>query len=742
MVDAAAVAAPTPGVTLAPLGQGVVSGGSSLSVSVVVHNPLLWALPPTSASLQIGHTPITDRAVLQAWQDGSADASTWSFFHGGDASVDAIPAGKTTMAGITVDSAHPELAALAPGVYPLLLRYGTDGAPTFSTSTMIVRDAEAEAHPFEIGVVVPITAPALRDGLLSAAELTTLTAPDGELTALLDAVQGTPAILAIDPAVLAAVRVLGSAAPADARAWLQRLDALPNERFSSAFADGDLATSFGAELATPFGPTTLQAYMQPAGFLPIPAPASPSPGATVPAAPTDPEASAAPETPPAATDGDPGGTQASTSPSPPPAPSDPTADPNTPVYPDLAALLAVHGARAGMAWPATGTASTALIEHLAQVAEASPGATLLASANTAGGADTTTLPARGTAAGAPVLIYDSAISAALRDAASARTPALRGAPLAAAAAQLALAGAEAGGPLLVTLDRGAGRTRADLSAALAAAQDAPGANPIGLDALLAGEPHRVDIVDAPASEARTDTARRLIDTEAKIADFATVLDDPALLTTPERASIAQLLGAQWRSSSWPQAPNETPEEAWNDAIVAHEAASAKTLSSVGILPPSTTNLLSADAKLQFWVRNDLPYPVNVLFITSPNDLRLEISRSKNVTALPSSNTRVEVPVIAKVGSGDVRLELELRSPTLQPIGQPVSAEVVVRADWEFIGIISLAVIVGGLLVVGVIRTVLSRRGRRGASTVNASPTDDASVANEASTAKEDGAIDG
>lgn len=709
VVDAATSATPTAEVTLAPLAQGIVTEGASLSVSVVVQNPTIRALPATSASLEIGSTPISDRATLQAWQSGSYDWSTWAFFHGGDASLESVPAGETTSAGITVDAEHPELAALPPGVYPLLLRYGSAESPTFSTSTMIVRDAAAEARPFEIGIVVPITAPALSTGLLSAAQLTALTEPEGDLTALLDAVQGTPAILAVDPAVPASIRVLGTAAPATARAWLDRLDALPNERFSTAFGDGDLATSFTAGLPTPFAPSTLQAYMQPANFVPVPSPLSPSASAP----------SVGPSgAPPAVAENGSGETlelgDSRLSGSPTPGPGDTTDAPDTPVYPDLAAVLAVDGARPGIAWPATGTASTALIEHLAAWGAETSGATLLSSANTAAGADARTVTARGTAAGASVLIYDSAISAALHDAVSVRTPALRGAPLAAAAAQLTLAGAEASGPLFVTLDRGSNRTRSDLSAALTVAQDTPGATPIGLEALLAAEPQRIDIVDAPTSDIRADAARRLIATEAQIADFATVLDDPAQLTTPERAAIAQLLGAQWRNASWPQDKSETPEDVWNEAIVEHEAASAKTLSSVGILPPSTTNLLSADAKLQFWVRNDLPYPVNVLFITSPNDLRLEVARNKSVTALPNSNTRVEVPVIAKVGSGDVQLQLELRSPTLQPIGEPVRAEVVVRADWEFIGALSLAVIVSSLFVLGIIRTVLSRRGRRAA----------------------------
>lgn len=758
-VDAAAQpastpAASTPQVTLAPFSHGVVTAGTALSVSVIVENVTARTLPATIATLDIGRTPIVDRAVLTAWQQGSVDGDLGPFVRGGDVAIEALATGDVATAGISVDGAAPELADLAPGVYPLILRYGSaDDAPV-STSTMIVRDLEAEAQSFDIGLVVPVTAPALRTGLLTSAELGELTAPDGALTALLDAVTGTPAILAVDPAILAAIRVLGASAPADAVAWMQRLDALPNERFSTAFGDGDLATSFDAGLPTPFGPTTLQTYMQPADF--IAAATTPSPTPSM--APDTPVESPAPGAAHVAGGASTPRGSANATPSPVPSPSGPEIDPNVPVFPNFTALLNVSGAHPGITWPATGTASTGLVEHLAEASADAPGAALVASGNIAGADPSRTGNARGAAGNAPLLIYDQTISEALRAAASAPTVHLRGAPLAAAAAQLAIASGHAEGPLLVTVDRGSDRTRSDLTAAIATVFDVPGATPRGLNDLLAAPATTVELVDAPASEARTAAAQRMIEAEAKIAEFATILDDPELLSTPERASITQLLGAQWRTvnvsledvedgagedagvdagadadaggEAEPGAEDGVADAvpsdvAWASAVAEHEVQTRRTLSSVGILPPSTTNLLSSGAKLQFWVRNDLPYPVNVIFITSPNDLRLEVSRSKTVTALPSSNTRVEVPVIAKVGSGDVSLQLELRSPTLQPIGEPVTAEVNVRADWEIIGIVSLVVIVGGLFVVGIVRTVLGRRRRAAAGATGADADADA-----------------
>ena len=155
-----------------------------------------------------------------------------------------------------------------------------------STSTMIVPpEGGAEAG---IGVIVPITADATAGGLLTATELTELTAPTGSLTNQLDAVDGTAAILAIDPAILAAIRVLGSSAPASAVEWLVRLESLANSRFALQFGDADVAAQMQAGLSRPLPPLSLQAYIDPANFA-TPAPdTTPTPSPTATAAPSEP----------------------------------------------------------------------------------------------------------------------------------------------------------------------------------------------------------------------------------------------------------------------------------------------------------------------------------------------------------------------------------------------------------------------------------------------------------------------
>ena len=150
--------------------------------------------------------------------------------------------------------------------------YTTGGAgPILANSAMIVPDPNAPAAP--IGVVVPITATPIETGLLTAAELTELTGTGGSLRAQLDAVDGTSAILAVDPAIAAAINVLGTSAPPEATEWLERLEALTNPRFALQFGDADVSAQLASGLSRPMAPLTLQSLLNPAFFVP-PAPTS------------------------------------------------------------------------------------------------------------------------------------------------------------------------------------------------------------------------------------------------------------------------------------------------------------------------------------------------------------------------------------------------------------------------------------------------------------------------------------
>ena len=682
---AAATPSPTPSAsaapgvlsfTLSPVGNGIVRPGDGLTVSVTLDNATAAWTTSAEAALSIGSAPLADRDALTAWLAG--DRTGVAVVPAGSTVIDAVAPDGDESRGIVLPADSPLLAARAPGVYPLLASYASPDGPLTATSAMIVPDGA----PVSIGMVVPVTATPATGGLLTADELTALTAPDGDLTDQLDAVAGSDAIIAVDPAIAAAIRVLGTSAPPSALDWLTRLESLQNTRFALQFGDADPAVQVDAGLPGPQSPTALTAYMSPADFQPGETP-TPTPAAT-----------------------------------PAPTATGEPIDPSVPVYPDLPALLDVGEARAGIFWPAASTASAAAITTLGAIADDEvPSTTLVSSRSTTAGAEGEAVAARGRVGDAGVLVYDADVSRELTRASVLDDGTLRGAALTAATAYLSFAAAQVGeDPLLVALDRTSDRSRVGLRTALLAALAAPGATPVGIDGLVAATPAPVEMADVPVDEAVVASASALFTDEDDLTRFATVLDDPALLTGPERAGILQLLGVGRMSV-----------DTWSTAVAEHRSETRETLDSVRLVPSPPINLLGTGAGLWFTVRNDLPYPVGLVLVTTPDDLRLDVQRSSPFSATPASNTRVEVPVASRVGRGDVGLTLQLRSRTGVAIGDTESAQVNVRAEWETYGLIALAVLVGGLLVLGVVRTVRRVRARSRAPRQSdaADPGDDA-----------------
>ena len=640
--------------TLSPLGAGIVPEGGQLTVSLTITNDTPVGVPAGRLVLELGDTAFTDRGRLQDWLAGGASGVATAPV--AETAAPPMEAASAVTEGVVVAPDDPVLSDREPGVYPLLARYERPGGDVVSTSAMIVPRPSGTTTP--VGVIVPITAGPLTEGVLPAERLGELTAVDGALTEQLQGVAGTDAILAVDPAIAASIRVLGDAAPKSATEWLRTLELLPNTRFALQYGDADVATQLAAGLPAPLQPTSLQTYMSATDFPEVTPTPSPSPEATEPAAQPD--------------------------------------------YPDLDTLLAIGGSRDGVYWPAPGFADGETVQSLGGHDE--PDAlTIVPSAST--DIDTSAVPARATAGdGAGALVYDSEVSDWLSEASLTPENVLRGRPLTAAAALVALAADAAGEtPMLVALDRSADRARIALSAAIDTATALPTTRAASLLEIADAQPHPIELADSTIDPARVAQASALFDDEDDLAAFATILDDPSVLTGRERAELLQLLGVGW-----------VPDPAvWMQTAMEHREATTATLGAVSIVPPSHINLLNTAGPLQFWVRNELPYPVNVVLVATPDDLRLDVQRLTTVEgATAASNPRVAVPVEARIGSGEVTVRLQLRGPTGVQIGAPESADVSVRGDWEGIGIIIVLVLVGAFLALGLVRTILRKRAER------------------------------
>ena len=413
----------------------------------------------------------------------------------------------------------------------------------------------------------------------------------------------------------------------------------------------------------------------------------------------------------------------------------PTADvdPDAPVYPDLDSLLDIGGGRAGVFWPAAGAAGPDTVATLGGLTvEGQTSLTVIPSTTTAQGADR--CHGRGSwrrPKAREVLVYDTDVSTALQQASLVDEAALRGGALTEATAYLAFAAADAAraAPLLVALDRDTARSRVGLRSAITTATEAPGVEPVTLGRLASADTIDIQIADADIDPTRVAAASALFSEETELVSLR---DDPRRLEPVHRTRARQHPAAArlWHGS--PILSRGLPRS------TAHRAATTVTLNSVDLLPTSTVNLFGSGADLGFWVRNDLPYPVNLILYATPDSLRLDVQRATPVVAGASSNTRVEVPVQARVGNGEVTLALQLRSRASVAIGDGAFVEVNVRAEWEGVGVVALSVVVGGLLVLGIGRTVLRVRSRRRAAAAVAAGAASSETADAAGTSGEPG----
>ncbi|MBO3661918.1 DUF6049 family protein [Microbacterium stercoris] len=654
---------PEPELILASSVRGVAHAGAALSASLQIANAGNEPLPASTAVLQLGTRPLADRSALRSWLAGlDPDLPLTSI---GSTAGSAVAADGSTEVSLTAPAETPALAALTPGVYPLQATYG--GA---TAQSVIVVGAEAEPT----SLILPITAPVENAGLLSADELASLTAPDGALTAQLSAAAGTPAALAVDPAIPAAIRVLGEDAPLSAIEWLERLMLLPNDRFALQFGDADVAPQLQAGLPAPLSPLSLEGY----------------------------EAAAEPEP----------------TPTPTPTPTEkPAAVGSDEEDLDLARLLSIgDDAIDSVYWPAPGQATPAVMDALRA---ANPDAIAVTpSEATQEGASGSAVPASGAiAGGGAALVYDTDASAALDAVVRAATAAERSAASAVATAELFFAGREAGdAPVLVALDRALSTRLSmaeegeagdaaldDLADRLSAAIDLVALTstiaPQHLDDVLAAPAQPITPVDATPDAARVALAASIADAESRVGVIATVLETPAMLNGLQRAEALQALGVGWAART----------DEWQAVATGFADRTAARADAVAIQEPAPVNLLSAGVNLPVWVRNDLPWPATLTLRASPSDPRLVVADTTSVVAQPASRTQVQVPVQARVGSGDVDIALTLISRDGHRIGPSQTVDVSVRAEWETIGVIVLGVLIGGLLVAGVIRTVRRRR---------------------------------
>ena len=716
---------------------GVLAPGDALTGTVVLSNGTDAPIAAGTLALSLGAGPLAGRAALDAWYlSGIGTAELLripapTLLPGESREVDfVVAAADVPLDDATVFGAWGVSASWEAG----------DAAPT-AARTALVWNGRAGAE-VAVSTVVPLIAPIGDDALVPAAELARLTADDGALTRLLEAVEGRAATLAIDPRLLASIRALGLDAPASAREWLARLQSSGVPSFALEFADASLALQSQAGLEAPLEPIDFRFVTEFHEFAPAPD-APTEPGTTGPEAtePTDATESAAATTGPSSTGGGepdaaadptaaPAGPEATGTESAPGTPGPTGTEPvgtapaaTEPASPE--ALLAFEHSRPDLVWPRPGGLRGGDLERIAQWR---PGTVLLAgdqvrsgAAPSDGGGESCAPQQR--VGGVPVLVTDAALDRALGEAAT-------------VAGELAGDDALGRTAALVAVTATAASTECTLIAAL---PRVPLDEPDRLDAVLellhlldaaalaplpapaAGETlPSASLVDAEPETPRLDRIPSLLEAETRGAELSGLYDNPAGTVDELRVRLLDLLGANWSAepAGWPAAA-----DAYLDFATG-------ALGDVRLVAGSDIQLIGHQTALPVFVHNDSDRRVTVVVHARPATGHLDIPDPATLTIEPNANARAQVPVEA-IANGLTSVLVTLSTPDGTALPSTARLSVNINAQLEAVLLAVLGGAVVLLLAVGTVRMIRRRERTRARARLRAVMAESTASADEA-----------
>ena len=669
---------------IAPTVSTTLALDAPLTVDVEIVNATTESIATGTLRLTRSAAAIDDVSEIDEWVGGpTADAPPAP----GAPSVTlaesesrALSPGSVAVVSFTVPPDALDELAGAP-VVGLGAELLVDATVVATGTDVFATNAAAVGDPLALALVAPITVPAPGAGVLDATQLESWTGPLGLLSRELDALAGRPVAIAIDPRIIASIQVLGTSAPASATAWLDRLRGVPNEIFPLAYADADVAIQ--AQLALPnlLTPTSFSDLLDPADF------ASTGAGAGADAADDADTVGDAP----VATEG------------PTPAPGE---------LPSTDALLEWPYTRTDVAWPADDTVAAGDLGYLAAAGLTTA---ILSPGNVEPSAELTSAAA--TIDGSTAVVADARLTDPLREASEALTDVDWRSATGRLEAELALAAADdaPGGAtttVLATFARGDGAQASRMAATIDALGVSPWSQPATLSDAIGAPPTARTLIDLPETDARSASVDRMVGDEADVTAFATVLEDPLVLTGPNRRTLLALLDVTWLADT----------QGWDAAVADWLAVQRTTLGAVSVVPSSPVNVVSSESGVPTTILNALPYPVTVVVTVDPSNGRLIVEDQVEQTVEAESRGSVIVPVAAGVGNGEVSLAVSLSSTQGVPIGSTVDIAVNVQADWEGVGAAILGLVVVLVFGIGIWRNISRRRKQRAADAAAAAST--------------------
>ncbi|MGV8881392.1 MAG: DUF6049 family protein [Rhodoglobus sp.] len=529
----------------------------------------------------------------------------------------------------------------------LALLLGAAGVAAATQSAAAVDDPSTA----QVAIIVPIVAPETSTGYLTLEEITRYTLPVGALTRQLDAVANRPVTLAVDPMIIASIRLLGTSAPASATDWLSRLASVSNDIIPLPYANSDLtlATQAGSPVLQP---ESFDFAIKPELF-----------------------AAAVEQTP---------------TPSP-----TPTADPDEiPALPTTESLLDWDYSIDDITWP---KANSVISSDLDAINTAGFTTTILSSGNLTRENLNASVATIGDS---KILVTDDALSAALDTAASALGPDSWQAAIGQVSASVSVG---TGRTVIATLPRSVPAIGSFVADTLTAVATTPGVTLVPLSTAISSQATTATLVESPQDAGRVATVSRLLQDTAAEEQFSSILATPEILTADRRLDLLGLTSIGWEASP----------ERWTEATSTFTSDSLEIRSSVQVVQSSPLNFWANNAPAPISVSNELPYPVTVYITMRPRTALVAVQNPRvELVIEPNSQAKGEVPIEA-ITNGIVKVEVSLTSATGVPIGSPSLREINVQAGWETPIVVVLAALVVLIFVIGIIRTV--RRSRRAAA---------------------------
>lgn len=506
-----------------------------------------------------------------------------------------------------------------------------------------------------VTMIATLTVPERTTAFIDPTLLESYTGPTGLLTRELDQVIDRPIALAIDPSIIASIRVLGTSAPVSATAWLERLDGASNETFPLAWADADVTLALQAGSEKVLAPESFAYAIDPGRF--------------VPATPDD----------------------------------DPTATPEpaeTPAINELPTdetLAAWHYTVPEITWPAMNSVAASDLEKLS----AEYGTTILSSQNTG---SATARQANATVGDMSVLVADETLSAQFGETVSAFSgSAWQGAMTSFGAAVSAVESAQGNAAaVLIAVGRDVSLSDPDFGATVDALAQQPNVQMTGLSDLLATDPVKTQLVDMLHSDTQIEKVAAMLDGEREEKAFLSIAATPSLITSQRRLELLAATSNSWSDNM----------SGWVSAVRGFTDGSVKILNSVRIVKSSSITLWADRASLPVTITNELSQPVTVYVTVRPLTPLLKVEDSfVEVTIEPQSQRKATVPV-QSLSNGIVELEITLHDNIGQAVGDLTYVRTTVQAGWETPVTVSFGIAVVVVFALGIVRTILRRRRAR------------------------------